>query len=100
MKQKLTIGAIVLAAVLCGCEHQAERYVEMVEMHAESITLPDVPADSVLRFAAKFRQFINQHPDAQNDPLYPLIQRNIEGTAFSLQLKIDPEWDGEDVYQM
>ncbi len=66
---------------------------------AESITLPDVTADSLLRFNAKFQSFIAANPDAKSDKLYSEIQENIQSASLILRISIDADWDGTDIYE-
>ena len=85
---------LALPLALVGCEKDMVRYEEMVQYHAESQQLPQVAADSVARFSHKVDAFVGVHPDAAEDPLYPVIQENIRQASLRFIITIDDEWAG------
>ena len=85
---------LALPHALVGCEKDMVRYEEMVQYHAESQQLPQVAADSVARFSHKVDAFVGVHPDASDDPLYPVIQENIRQASLLFIITIDDEWAG------
>ena len=71
------------------------RYPEIQAYHAESLNLTVASADSVSKFSTKVKTFVAHHPDAAQDPLYPVIQQNIKQNLLRLSITINDEWDGE-----
>ena len=77
-----------LPLAFISCSKDVARYPEMVQYHAESLTLPTVTADSVARFSQKVGTFVAQHPSAEEDPLYPEIQSNIQHALYTINIAI------------
>ena len=78
-----------------SCEKELTRYPEIQAYHAESLNLNVASADSVGNFSQKVQGFAVRHPDATQDPLYPVIQQNIQQNLLRLHITINDEWDGE-----
>lgn len=94
----IIIGLIALLAVAfgsCTSEEVSPRYEEMKQYHAESLMLPMAPSDSVYRFSVKVDAFVEQHPAAKYDPLYPEIQQHIQENWLRVTIEIDTTWAGE-----
>ena len=66
-------------------------YAELEAYYEESLHLDVAPRDSVVRFSQKVQGFVQQNPDAADDPLYPEIQDKI-----SLCLRLTSSSWGED----
>ena len=81
-----------------SCEKEVTRYPEIQAYHAESQNLRVATADSVALFSQKVKTFVVHHPDATQDPLYPVIQQNIRQNLLRLSITINDEWD-DDIYQ-
>lgn len=94
---RISMFLALLSLGFISCEKDVLRYQEMVQYHTESVHLPQVTTDSVSRFSQKVSTFLAQHPDAQDDPLYPEIQANIRAASFRMTITINDEWDGENV---
>ncbi len=95
MKTILTLMAALVLTVLTSCQKEVQRYDEMRLYHAESLTLHQVQADSVVRFSDKVNAFVARYPAAAEDPLYPEIRANIRAALVTFSITIDDEWDGE-----
>ena len=78
-----------------SCQKEQTRYPEIQAYHAESQNLRVATADSVALFSQKVKTFVVHHPDATQDPLYPVIQQNIRQNLLRLHITINGEWDGE-----
>ena len=78
-----------------SCQKEQTRYPEIQVYHAESLNLRVATADSVALFSQKVKTFVVHHPDATQDPLYPVIQQNIRQNLLRLHITINGEWDGE-----
>lgn len=93
---------LVSALMMTGCssgDSEAVRYAEMKAYHQESLTLHQVPVDSVSRFSQKVTSFVSQHPAAKLDPLYPEIQQNIQQASLRVNIHINGEWEGEEAFE-
>ena len=91
-----TIVIFILLAGLTfnSCEKVILRYAEMQQYHQESLTLAETSLDSISRFSQKVDGFVNLHPLAKEDPLYPEIEQNINQAR--LIIRIDGEvWDDD-----
>ena len=95
MKTILTLMAALVLTVLTSCQKEVQRYDEMRLYHAESLTLHQVQADSVVRFSDKVNAFVARYPAAAEDPLYPEIRANIRAALVTFTITVDDEWDGE-----
>ena len=84
---------LLFALGLSSCEKEVLRYEEMVQYHAESLTLPSVAVDSVGRFEQKVEGFVALHPAAAEDPLFPEILDNIRQALVRFNLTLDPDWE-------
>ena len=82
----------LLLPALTGCGDEALRYAEMEEFYVESRTLPEVSLDSVNRFSGKVDGFVEVHPDAVDDPLYPRIQENIRSASVRVGFTATTDW--------
>ena len=78
-----------------SCQKEQTRYPEIQAYHAESQNLRVATADSVAHFSQKVKTFVVHHPDATQDPLYPVIQQNIRQNLLRLHITINSDWDGE-----
>ena len=78
-----------------SCQKEQTRYPEIQAYHVESLNLYVASADSVGNFSQKVQAFVVHHPDATQDPLYPVIQQNIQKNLLRLSITINDEWDGE-----
>ena len=91
-----TLPLIFFIALLsASCQKEQTRYPEIQVYHAESLNLRVATADSVALFSQKVKTFVVHHPDATQDPLYPVIQQNIRQNLLRLHITINDEWDGE-----
>ena len=91
-----TLPLIFFIALLsASCEKEFTRYPEIQAYHAESLNLYVASADSVGNFSQKVQAFVVHHPDATQDPLYPVIQQNIRQNLLRLHITINDDWDGE-----
>lgn len=96
--RKLFIS-ILLISIFCivSCEKTVTEDYSMPEMKAfyqESLSLPSVSSDSVSRFARRFDNFVDETPEAYDDPLYPKIKENIKTVSLNIIITCDTTWDG------
>lgn len=71
----------------------------MRAFHAESEHLRDASADSVARFSRKVKTFVDEHPDAVEDPIYDIILRNIDMASLGFTIVVNDEWEEENYYE-
>lgn len=97
MRKLILIMAFVTACLATSCEKNVTEEYSMPEMKAfyqESLTLPSVSSDSVGRFARRFDNFIDETPEAYDDPLYPKIIENIKTVSLNITITCDTAWAG------
>ena len=94
------IISVAFSFLCTSCEKEVTRYAEMQAYYTESCQLPVATADSVSRFAHKVSDFVTLYPAAQEDPLYPQIQENIQKSWFRLKIEVNTEWDGETYFDL
>ena len=100
--QIFAIASFALLTFISSCDNTIfDSSIDMESFFVESCELTKVPTDSINRFATKVCTYVVNHPEAENDPLYPDIQENIRGAAkkagITLTITINTEWDGETV---
>ena len=91
-----TISAFIFSVglVFTSCEKAVLHYAEMRQYYQESTVLAQTSQDSINRFSKKVDGFVNLHPLAKEDPLYPEIEQNI--SRARLIIRIDGEvWDDD-----
>lgn len=94
MKSRKFIKYLFLPILFIGCEKEIPRYAEMQEYHQESITLQQTSLDSVSRFSKKVAHFVDLHPRAKDDTLYPEIEENIRKARVFFHMT-DGSWDDD-----
>ena len=94
----LSYGIILLVLIaFVGCEKEIPHYAEMREYYQESTALAQTSLDSIRRFSHKVDGFVEVHPSAKEDPLYPEIEENIRKARITIQIQIDDTW-GDDIH--
>ena len=87
---------LVLLAFI-ACEKEIPHYAEMQAYYQESVNLAQTSLDSISRFSNKVDGFVEVHPSAKEDPLYPEIKENIRKARITIQIQIDDTW-GDDIH--
>ena len=97
MKILVVLFPVFIALAVSSCEKEILHYAEMREYYQESTALAQTSLDSIRRFSHKVDGFVEVHPSAKEDPLYPEIEENIRKARITIQIQIDDTW-GDDIH--
>lgn len=95
-------GVIVLAMctvmgfILPSCEKEGyDISPQMESFYMESVQLPTVSLDSIMKFSTKVDSYVADNPLAKEHRRYPQILQNIKTASLRLSISINDEWDGD-----
>lgn len=87
---------LLLTCLVSSCnkdeDDESEDY--MTQLYHESQTLQYQTPDSVESFTYKFYWYLEAHPDAQDHPYYPEIDKKIDELSPKC-ITVNDEWAGE-----
>ena len=98
---------LIICSFLCSsCEKELSSsddavHTSMIALYNESRSLIETSADSVANYYTKFAGFYNQHPECEQDELFPPTVRNLDnafnhyGIVQIGSVIVKTQWEGD-----